>query len=154
MQITGFSRAGIFALFALTTLFTTPAGAKDGRDFAGYYSLTNVSENGGQVELTITMQLFNYSGADLQQAVVTVQSSAPGPNALCSFAPIKLWRNGGDVFLSQRINIPRAQLERWSNRTTPAVFIAPGGENGFAHRRPAQLSRRPMIPETRPAAAE
>jgi hypothetical protein len=154
MQLTTFSRAGTLALFALTTLFAGPAHAKDGRDFAGFYSLTNITEKGGQVELTVGFQLFNYSGAELQNAVVTVQSTAPGPDALATFAPIKLWPSGGDVFLSQRITIPRAQLARWSNRATPAVFIAPGGENGFAHRRPAQLSRRPMIPETRPAAAE
>jgi hypothetical protein len=154
MQLSSFSRTGMLALFALTTLFTSPAHAKDGRDFAGFYSLTNITEKGGQVELTVGFELFNYSGAELQQAVVTLQSSAPGPDALVNFAPIKLWPNGGDIFLSQRITVSRAQLDRWSNRVTPVVFIAPGGENGFAHRRPAQLSRRHMIPATRPAAAE
>ena len=77
MQLTSFSRAGMFALFALTMLITGPAGAKDGRDFAGYYSLTNAAEKGGAVELTLALQLFNYSGADLKQAVVTVRESHP-----------------------------------------------------------------------------
>jgi hypothetical protein len=93
MRLTSFSRAGMLALFALTVLFTAPAVAKDGRDFAGHYSLTNVTEKGSQVEFMLALQLFNYSGADLQQAVVTVRASFPGPGVLGSFAPIKLWRS-------------------------------------------------------------
>ena len=80
MRLTRLFAGGHVALFALIMLFTAAAGAKDGRDFAGYYSLTNVAEKGGAVELTLALQLFNYSGADLKQAVVTVRSS-PGPGS-------------------------------------------------------------------------
>lgn len=151
MQLTSFSRAGMLALFALTMLFTGTAGAKDGRDFAGYYSLTDVAGKGGAVELTLALHLFNYSGADLKQAVVTVRPS-PGPGLLGSFAPIKVWRNGSDVVMRQQITMPRDVFERWSPRNQPAVFIGYSDENGHSYQRPAQLSRRPMIPEARPAA--
>ncbi|MGD0360890.1 MAG: hypothetical protein ABSC93_08475 [Bryobacteraceae bacterium] len=151
MQLTSFSRAGMLALFALSTLFTGPARAKDGRDFAGYYSLTDAAEKGGAVELTLALQLFNYSGADLKQAVVTVRSS-PSPGVLGSFAPIKVWRSGSDVVIRQQMTVPRDVFERWSPRNQPVVFIGYSDENGQAFERPAQLSRRPMIPEARPAA--
>jgi hypothetical protein len=138
-------------------LVSVTAAAKDGRDFAGHYSLTNTIENGGQVELTLALQLFNSSGADLTQAVVTVRSSPPAPGILATFAPIKLWRGGSDVVVRRQLTIPREEYLHWSTRTQPAVFIGYCDEDGHTYRRWAQLSRRPMIPEppeARPASAE
>jgi hypothetical protein len=154
MHRTSFSAAGVLALFASAVIFTAPAAAKDGRDFAGYYSLTNVTENGGQVEFTLALHLFNYSGADLKQAVVTVRSAPFGPGILSNFAPIKLWLSGRDVVVSQPIAIPREDFRRWSFRTPPAVFIGYRDEDGHAYRRPVQLSRRPTMAEPPAAAAE
>jgi hypothetical protein len=153
MRLTSFSRAGILALFALSVLFTGPAGAKDGRDFAGHYSLTNATEKSGQVELTLTLQLFNYSGADLKQAVVTVRAPHPVPEVLASFAPIKLWRSGKDVVVSQQLTIARDEYQRWSARTQPRVFVGYSGEDGHAIQGWAQLSRLPIIPAVPPRAA-
>lgn len=154
MRLTGFSRAGIVALFALPTLFTAAAVAKDGRDFAGHYNLTNVTEKGGQVELTLSLQLYNYTGLDLKQAVVTVHAPHAVPGVLASSAPIKLWRNESDVVVSQQLTIPRAEFERWSTRMQPPVFIHYADEGGHAIERFAQLSRSPLIPPARPAATE
>jgi len=154
MHRTSFSAAGILALFASAVIFTAPVAAKDGRDFAGYYSLTNVTEKDGQVEFTLALHLFNYSGADLKQAVVTVRSAPFGPGTLNNFAPIKLWRSGSDVVVSQQIAIPREDFRRWSPRTPPAVSVGYRDEDGHAYRRPVQLSRRPTIADPRPAAAE
>jgi hypothetical protein len=154
MQHTRFSAAGIFALFASAVIFAAPAAAKDGRDFAGYYSLSNVTEKGAQVEFILALHLFNYSGADLKQVVVTVRSTPFGLGTLNNFAPIKLWLSGRDVVVSQPIAIPREDFRRWSPRTPPAVSVGYRGEDGHAYRRPVQLSRRPTIAEPRPAAAE
>jgi hypothetical protein len=154
MRLTSFSRAGITALFALPMLFTGPAGAKDGRDFAGHYALTNVTATGGQVELTLALQLFNYSGADLKQAVVTIRSAHPVPGVLASFAPIKLWRSGSGVVVRQQITITRDVFERWSGRTQPTVLVGYSDQDGHAYQRTAQLSRSPKIPEAVPAAAK
>ncbi|HXM43768.1 MAG TPA: hypothetical protein VN924_21215 [Bryobacteraceae bacterium] len=157
MRLTSFSRAGILALSALSVLFTAPAGAKDGRDFAGHYSLTDAIEKGSQVELTLTLQLFNYSGADLKQAVVTVQQPPPVPGVLANFASIKLWRSGSDVVVSQQLTIPQDEYKRWSTRVQPAVFIGYSDEEGHAYLRSAQLRRLPIIREAvsvaRPAPA-
>lgn len=151
MRFTGFSRAGIVALFALLTLFAAAAVAKDGRDFAGHYSLTTVTEKGDQVELTLALQLYNYSGADLKQAVVTVHAPHAVPGMVATFAPIKLWRNDGDVIVRQQLTIPRAEYLRWSTRVQPPVFIGYTDENGHSLERFAQLSRSPIIPEAKPA---
>jgi hypothetical protein len=154
MRLTSFSRAGIIALFALPVLLTAPAGAKDGRDFAGHYSLTNITEKDGQVELTLALQLFNYSGADLKQAAITIRPAPPVPGVVASFAPIKLWRNGSEGVVSQQLTIAPADYQRWSNRTQPAVFIGYSDDQGRACLRSAQLNRLPTIREaiSRPAA--
>src|SRR5580700_1805184 len=161
MLLTSSSRAGMLALFALTTLFTAPAGAKDGRDFSGHYSLTNVIDKGGQVELTLTLQVFNYSGADLKQSVITLRPSPPVPGVLANFAPIKLWRSGSDVVVSQQVTIGHDDYQRWSARTQPAVFVEYSGADGHAHLQSAQVRRLPIIQkaiseglETRPPAAK
>jgi hypothetical protein len=153
MKLTFFPRAAFTALFAAMVFVSVSAVAKDGRDFAGHYSLTNVIEKGSQVELTLALQLFNYSGADLQQAVVTVRSSPPGPGVLATFAPIKLWRSGSEVVVRQQLTIAREEYLHWSTRTQPAVFIGYSDEDGHAYRRWAQLSRLPMIPELSDARA-
>jgi len=153
MRQTSFSRAGVFALFASAVLFTAPAGAKDGRDFGGHYNLTKVIDKEGQVELTLALQLYNYSGADLKQAVIMLREAAPRPGVLGSFPPIKLWRNGKDVVVRRQVTIPRADFERWSTRVQPAVFVR-YSQNGRAVERWAQLSRSPLILEARPPAAK
>jgi hypothetical protein len=148
----------MLALAALPILFTAQAGAKDGRDFAGHYSLTNVIDKGSQVELTLTLQLFNYSGADLKQGVVTVHPAPPIPGVLATFAPIKLWRSGSDVVVSEQLTIAREEYKQWSARVQPAVFIGYSDEEGHTYLRSAQLRRLPLIREAisaaRPAAAQ
>ncbi|HUE05272.1 MAG TPA: hypothetical protein VMR62_37340 [Bryobacteraceae bacterium] len=62
---------------ALLAISVAMAPAKDGRDFAGFYSLTGASPDGDQVHVTLTVQLYNYSGADLEQAAVAIRSGPP-----------------------------------------------------------------------------
>lgn len=152
MKLTVFSRVAYAALFTAAVLTSVTAVAKDGRDFAGHYSLTNVTDKGGQVELTLALRLFNYSGADLKQAVVTVRSPRLGPGVLGSFPPIKLWRSGSDIVVTQQLSIAREEYQLWSTRTQPGVFVGYSDEEGHEYRRWAQLSRRPAIPEARRAA--
>ena len=146
MKRTTLSRAAFTALLTMLTL--VPAAPKDGRDFAGHYSLANVHDLGSQVEVTLSLRLFNHSGGDLQQAVVTVRPSHPGPEVLGTFAPVELWRSGTDVVVRQQLTIPREEFERWSTHTPPAVFVGYSAEDGHQIRRWAQLSRLPIIPET------
>jgi hypothetical protein len=147
MKPTVLSHAAFAALFTASVLTSVNAVAKDGRDFAGHYSLTNVNDQGSHVELTLALHLFNNSGADLQQAVVTVRPSHAGPDVLGTFAPIKLWRSGRDIVVRQQLTIPREQYQRWSTGTQPSVFIGYSTEDGRQLQRWAQLSRRPIIPD-------
>src|SRR5579863_10030020 len=89
----------VFAAF-----FAPAAGevlAKDGRDFVGNYALTSASEQGDQVELTLTLRLMNYSGADISRAVVTLRRSQPSSEQLAMFAPIENWPRGRDIVVQR-----------------------------------------------------
>lgn len=130
-------------------LLTTVGAAKDGRDFAGFYSITNVTEQateqGADIQATLSLRLSNYSGDDLKEAVVVVRGSQPGSDVLSTFAPIAVWRNGTDTVVSQQVKIPRDEFDRWGARRRPNVVIVYRDSRG-EWQRTAQINRRPTIP--------
>jgi hypothetical protein len=126
---------GVLLLAALSVV------GKDGRDFAGYFQLTDISENGDQVQVTLNLALVNESGVDLQQAVVVVRQSQPQAEVLGSSSPIESWRNGEEVKVAKRFTIGRKEYERWSTHGQPNVFVVYRGEDGQTWQRTAQLNR-------------
>jgi hypothetical protein len=141
MRLVRFSRIGMLALSAV--LAAGVAAAKDGRDFVGQFSFAHVSQHGGQVEGTLALRLFNYSGADLRQASIMVHPAHPAEPA--AIAPIRLWPDGRSIVVSRPLTIPRGEFERWS-RTQPEVFIEYRDAQGRTWRRSVQLRRRPLLP--------
>jgi|HubBroStandDraft_1064217.scaffolds.fasta_scaffold15022_3 hypothetical protein len=137
-------RSAIAALLGVLLLAAAGA-AKDGRDFAGVYSLTNVAEQNGKIQATLTLQLFNYSGDDLEQAIVVVRGSNPGSDVLAAFAPIVVWRKGTEVTISQQVTVPREEFERWGARRQPSIAIVER-HGGREWQRTAQVNRRATIP--------
>jgi len=132
--------AGLFAIFLLTSL---SAFAKDGRDFAGYFSVGDVSPDGDQVRLTLNLQVFNYSAADVRQAVIKVHGSGPGLAVHGEFRPIKLLANNREIKLRQQLTVPRHEYERWENGVKPSLFMVYQDAAGHHWERSIELSRRP-----------
>ncbi len=133
------------ALVLVTAFLLIPiAGlAKDGRDFAGSYSVSNVVEQGDQMTLMLQVRLFNYSDADLKQAVVTLRTHPA--SALAQFQPVKLWRNRGEVKLAQQVVIPRHEFELWQKGTQPALFVVYHDANGHRWERFVQVKGSPGV---------
>ena len=138
------TRYFVAALAAMLSA-TAAAPAKDGRDFAGFYSLTNATRQADQVRVTVTMQLFNYSGADLTQASVIVRETSPGDRVLGSYAPIELWHNGADLKVAMHILVPLQEYARWGGRLQPAVLVINHDDQGREWQRTVQVSRRATI---------
>lgn len=132
------------ALVLVAALLLLPVAglAKDGRDFAGEYNVSNFVEQGDQMVFTLQVHLFNYSDADLKQAVVTLRASHPAP-ALAKFQPVKLWRNRGEVKLAQQVVVPRHEFELWQKGTQPALFVVYNDAKGQRWERFAQVTSRP-----------
>src|SRR5579863_332596 len=107
-------------LVLLTALATF---AKDGRDFAGYYSFSGVTQQSNEVKLTLTVQVFNYSDADIKQASVVLHQSDPGMTVQGAFPPVKVFHNQSDLRLSQEFSVPREEYQRWQNGLVPRLMV-------------------------------
>ncbi len=62
------SKALLTCLVLMILLAVLPVAAKDGRDFAGFYALSNVTEAGDKVALTLTVQLIQQQRSGRHQA--------------------------------------------------------------------------------------
>ncbi len=124
-------------------LLAAAASAKDGRDFAGYFSLSDWQENDGQVAVTLVLRIFNYSGEGLENAVLTLRprfSAAP-----VDFAPIKQWPDRSDVTVSQRVTVSREEAQLWLHRLHPGIYVKYTSA-GALRLSPVQLGRQPSLP--------
>ncbi len=131
---------------AVILLTTLSALAKDGRDFSGYYSLTDVTEQSNAVKLTLTVQVFNYSDADIKEASLLLRETGPGMAVEGAFPALKVFHDHTDVRLSQQFTVPREEYRRWQNGMVPRLVVHYMGANGIEQNRSIQLSRRPMLP--------
>ena len=137
---------------AMLLLAALAASARDGRDFGGFYSLTNAAPDNGQVHVTVMLQIFNYSGEDIAAASVTIMHAPPVDVAFGTYAPIEQWRDGTDVRFAMHINVPQDEYDRWAGRRQPSVFVVTRDGQGREQQRTVQLSRRPAIQLQEPAA--
>jgi hypothetical protein len=130
---------------ALLAISVAMAPAKDGRDFAGFYSLTGASPDGDQVHVTLTVQLYNYSGADLEQAAVAIRSGPPETITFGTYDAVREWQDGSDVKFAIHLTVPQAVYESWARLRQPAICIVNRDERGRTLERTAQVSRRTSI---------
>lgn len=136
-----FSRAlktSPLVLVAALLLLPIAGLAKDGRDFAGTYNVSNAVAQGDQMLLTLQVHLFNHSDADLKQAVVTLHAPHAAP-ALAQFQPVKVWRNHGEIKLAQQVVVPRREFESWQKGSQPALFVVYHDATGQRWERFAQV---------------
>lgn len=145
MRFLIFSRMGRLVLVTLLGLAGAVLIAKDGRDFAGFYSLRDVQDNGADVRATLVFRLYNYSGADLTQAAVIVRETPPDSRTIARFPSISAWTDGTDVIIHQQVTIPRAEFQQWSERGQPNVFILYKDDHGRTLHKTAQMSPHPVV---------
>jgi hypothetical protein len=138
-----FARASFARLLVILLLAGAGAVAKDGRDFSGFYTLTHVSEQGDQVRVTLTLQVFNYSDADVKQAVVTLRENT-GIDLAGAFKPITLLRDRQEAKVSRQFTVSRSEYERWQQGTQPTLFITYHA-NGHRWERFIQATERPSL---------
>ena len=142
MRSTTFARAAA-CLSVIVLLANVTSFARDGRDFAGYYSVGNVTQQGELVQLTLNLQVFNYSAVDVKQAVIKLHESGAGLAVHGAFQPIKLFANNRDVKLRQQFTVPRHEYERWQNGVQPSLFIVYQDAAGRRWERTIEVAPRP-----------
>jgi hypothetical protein len=119
--------------------------AKDGRDFAGFYALSNVSEQGDKVEFTMTVQVSNYSDlGDIKAPVIALLEG--GSHAkLGEFSAVKTMPAKRGVTVSGKFTVSKMEFQSWSKHGMPQVVVI-YEDSGRTLRQHVQLSRRPMLP--------
>jgi hypothetical protein len=122
MRSMRFSRAGITATFAILLLTTVIAVAKDGRDFAGFYNLSQTEIEGDHVRLTLNLQVHNFGDADVRNAVISLRQRT-GFDLVGKSKPIGLLRLHGYVNVSQQFTVSRREYESWNQGGEPELSI-------------------------------
>jgi hypothetical protein len=152
-------RTGLLLLpvLLLVLALALPSFAVDGRDFAGFYAVSNVAEAGGNegktdrtatVEVTLTVQVFNYSDlGDIKAPVLALLESGPSHARLGEFGAVKVLPSKHDAIVSGRFTVSKEVFQSWSRRGgSPKVVVMYQDEAGRTLRENVQLSRRPMLP--------
>ena len=137
----GVSRAAIGLLVFPILLAASLALAKDGRDFAGFYELGEITDLGEVVRVPLKVRVFNYSGADVNDATITLEDLVlPGQTYGSFIAPVYV-QDSESVRLSDQFTIPRREYEHWQEGGTPSLIIDYMNANGNTIQRPIELFR-------------
>src|SRR5215467_8415580 len=102
MRILHFAHAlGLCACLAGLLLFATAATAANGREFAGYFDVSDIENNGDLVQLTLHLQLYNNGQDNERSVIVALQDSGPEMTLRGSFHPVKIWNSQEPINLSK-----------------------------------------------------
>jgi len=104
-------------------LVATPHGhAEDGRDFSGFYELSNITDLGDAVSVTLTLQVFNHGDADVYDVTLTVLTPA-GPDSDIGTLSSPFIGSSESVHLSGDLILPPEEYERWQRGIPPMPRI-------------------------------
>ena len=139
MQPLCVSRERFGILGCLILLAVSTAAAKDGRDFAGFYEVSDVVEFVEEFQVTLTVRVFNYSGTEVNDATIMLEDSFLPGEPYGSFITPVYFQDRESVRLSDRFTIPRREYEGWQKGRTPSLTIDYMDADGNTVRRPIEL---------------
>ena len=132
------------ALFAglLFTLMWVPLGrGADGRDFAGFYEVTNPLDLGnGTFQVTLAVRIFNYSDADVANATVILQDSGPSTQDYGYYPGSVSIADRESLKVSGDFNISADEYNRWQDSSMPSLRIEYQDINGNSVRRTIEVT--------------
>lgn len=97
-------------------------GASGGRNFAGFFSLTDATEIGDQARLTFSARIFNYSDADVISATVTLLGPGVPDGVYAMFYGLTV-PDKDSVRLTKDITIPLNQYRRWQQHVEMPILM-------------------------------
>jgi len=109
-------------LFLVVLLAAVLVLAENGRDFAGWYDMRNVTDLGDQVQVTITLRVFNFSGADVTDATITLWDSVQPGVAYGSFPLVSIaYRD--NARLTANFTVPKSEYDSWQQGGRPNLQV-------------------------------
>ncbi len=136
-----FAILGALGLMVAGLLFAPiPSGhATDGRDFAGFYEVINPTDLGnGTFRVTLTVRLFNYSDADVNNATVTLSGNVDPEANYGSFSGVSI-ADRDSTTLRADFTVPKEEYDFWQNGGCPALWIAFADSDGNNVRKKVEL---------------
>jgi hypothetical protein len=127
--------------------------AKGLREFAGFYRILQATDQGDQVEARISLRVFNYSEADVQDATIRLTGSLPHGRGAGEawekeqpcFQGVALRVNERQVVppLEGTFTVPAREYEQWLRGAGPHFVIDYQDASGNPQHRAIELMRRP-----------
>jgi uncharacterized protein YjdB len=121
--------AGVVLLLA--SLSTGSLAAANSGGFSGFYDLSNVRHTGDEYRMTFIARVFNFSGADVRDAVFLLEDHLLSGKSYATFRVASI-ANGASVLLSSAVTIPAPVYDWWQKRG-PAFVVEfkAGGERSI-----------------------
>ena len=120
----------------------------NGREFSGFYRVSDVSVSGDTASLTLTLRLINHSSADVSNATVALRDSIIPSRNFGTFPNVSV-PAGQTVQLSGTFQVPQREYESWQQGRRPFLMIEYADATGNKVRRPIEVAPGPVRPEVR-----
>lgn len=124
-------RAARTALFLAIIVSVGAFATAQRRDFPATYLITHVAESERGVELTLTVTIHNYSGQDIADCGITLNSSSQFAAPIGDFDLVKEFPSYRDITVRHRFTVPKDEYARWQRGSEPALeMLLPDGYGG------------------------
>lgn len=133
-----YAKLSLSLFFSLLTAVS--AAAEDGRDFAGFWKLGDITELPEEVSMTLTVHIHNYSGAEVVAAALILEDSRLPGETLATFLEVVDIQDGGSARASDTIIVPRREYEQWQQGARPLLRLEFLDPAGTAERRAVELT--------------
>jgi hypothetical protein len=120
------------------------SSAKNGRDFAGFYDLTQVSDLGESFQVNFSVRLFNFGDSDVEGGTLTLVDPLRPKKSYGAFQAVSVRQRERVRINDLIVTVPRREYERWRQGGPPALQIEFTAADGTPVRRRVELSRRPL----------
>lgn len=120
--------------------------AADGRDFSGFYDLSNVTDLGETLAVTLTLEIFNHLNADVYDVMLTVLPSTE-PEAGLTSMELPYIGSRESTRLSGEFILAKEEHSRWQQGISPMVRIEFNRAAGGRERKFVEIARMPLSEE-------
>ena len=115
-------RCTLIALLGAVLGIAVSASAGTGRDFSGFYELSNVAEAPDEVSVTFTVRVFNHSDADVHDVTLTLEDPLL-PDQEFGTLQSTFIGSGGSIVLRGDFVLPAREYESWQKGVPPTLRI-------------------------------
>jgi len=125
------SRTARLVLLATIGILASALAGAQRREFSATYSVSHVAEAETGIELTLTLTMHNFSGRNVENCGIVLNTSGPLPEPIGNFDLVKLLPSYRQITVRHRFTVPKAEYARWQQGVAPALeMLLPEGDGG------------------------